>query len=141
MSAKKSDDVSQPEAVAESATPNLSDGEQIASKAADNHAESSNDFVRVLVVASPLEPTEANGYSHEANKASVRQNAIDAGLRPTGDVELTKSEPNAGGGTVWDLTYTVPVELAENYDPARKPVYVVAPGESAPNTTVSLDGE
>ncbi len=142
MAAKQSDAKSQAQAVADSAVNTRPDGEIIAAKAADNDAKSSSDFVRVLVVASMLEPTESNGYSHEANKASVRQNAIDAGLRPNGDVVLKSSEKNAQGGSVWDLTYAVPVQLAADYDPAKSPVYVVEPGQSVENTTVSpVDGK
>jgi hypothetical protein len=126
----------QTEAVDDSAIDGeLSDDQIVAAKSADVHEESSDRHVKVFVIASMLEPTEANGYSHEANMAAVRQYMLDAGLHPTSDVVLDSIEKNAAGGNVWDVTYSVPAKPAGDTDP-ENPIYVVAPGESALNTTV-----
>lgn len=111
------------------------DGEIIASKSADVDAKSTTTHEKVFVVALPVKPTEANGFDHAANKAATIQYALSAGLRPTGDVMLKSTEKNQHGGSVWDLTYAVPVQLATDYDPETDPVYVVKPGEDAPANT------
>lgn len=115
----------------------LTDGEFIALKTADTDKDSSDSFVKVYVIPAGPKPTEENGFSHEANKAATRQFAILSGLRPTGDVSLssTKEQKRGDLSVGWELTYTVPVQPASKYDVETNPVYVLAPGESAPANT------
>lgn len=119
------DDTTQPEAV-EDALPDT-DGEIIASRGADIAAESSQTFDKVFVVAivGGNKPTAGNDFDHEPNKAATREFAIQAGLRPTGEVTVKSTVANAGGGNVFDITYSVPVQLAADYEPAEEPVYVL----------------
>lgn len=127
------DDTTQADAVADAAVENLSDPEVVAAKSADVHDEASDRHVKVIVIAIKQEPTEENGYSHDANKAAVLQYMLDSGLHPTGDVQVDSIEKNKQGGDVWDITYSVAAKPAGPTDPAN-PIYVVKPGESALNT-------
>lgn len=115
----------------------LTDGEFIALKTTDTDKDSSDSFVKVFVLSAGPEPTESNGFSHEANKAATRQFALQSGLRPTGEVALSSTtEQKRGDLSIgWELTYTVPVQPASKYDVQTEPVHVLAPGESAPANT------
>lgn len=128
---------SKDEPVADGTDKDLSDGEFIALKTADTDEDSTNEFTKVFVLPAMPKPEESNGFSHEANKAATRQFAMLSGLRPTGDVTLSSTtEQKRGDLSIgWELTYTVPVQPANKYDPAAEPVYVVAPGQDAPANT------
>lgn len=107
----------------------LTDGEVVALKSADVHAESSERHVKVFVLPPGPKPTPQNGYDHEANKAAVIQYMISQGLRPTGDVRhvSTKQHDN---GVSWVLTYDV----------AAIPTASAA-GASGPDIVLGSDGE
>lgn len=109
----------------------LTPNEIVAQKSADVDKASSSEHVKVFVVYSPgAEPSEKNGYAHEANKAATRQYMISQGLRPTGDVRLVSiKEHRNGKGNVWDVTYAVPAIPAEDYE--GEPVKVIESGNTA----------
>ena len=48
-------------------------------------------------VLGPGDYSERSGYSHDANKATVRQDAIAHGLRPVGDVRHLGTATHADG--------------------------------------------
>lgn len=62
--------------------------------------------VKEFVVTSATWPDSGDDPAHEANKASVVQEAIQRGLHPRGDVSFDRAEAHADGvSTV--LTYSV----------------------------------
>lgn len=124
------------ETKAENAEPEeatLSDAEIIARRSADVHKSAATEHVKIFTLPPGPKPTEANGYDHEANKAATRQYAISQGMRPTGDVRLvsTKQHPN---GVSWNLTYSVPVAVAEKIADPSEPEIVTGGDGAAVNT-------
>ena len=100
----------------ETTEPDVADAELVAQRSADVAEDSSDEHVKVFVLPPGPKPTEANGFSHEANFAATRQYAISQGLRPTGDVRHVSTEPFGPGGKSWALTYAVPAVPAERFD-------------------------
>lgn len=105
------------------------DEQIIALRTTDTTAESTDVYTKVFVV-NGVKPTEANGIDHAANKAAVREFAIQNGLRPTGEVELKSIKHNIDGVS-WDITFTVPVSLTETVDGPSE-ADIVTQGEDAP---------
>lgn len=121
----------------------LSDSETVALKSADVDSTSSDRHVKVFVLPAGPKPTEANGFSHGANKAAVVQYMLGLGLRPTGEVKLdsTNEQKTVDGRSIgWELTYSVPATPAAEYDPETDPVFVVEPGDEAPANTDKAPG-
>lgn len=86
-------------------------------------------------VHGPGKYTVANGFSHEANIAAVRQYLINTGLRPVGDVEHVSTRTHEDGVSKV-LAYeveAVPAHLAEAYEVAHAHVIQSDDG-SAPAT-------
>ena len=110
-------------------------GEVVAAKSADVHKKSSNEHVKVFVLPPGPKPTEANGYSHEANKATTIQYMLSQGMRPTGDVRLVSIKQHANGVS-WELTYAVPaVPTTEVAGPSEPDIVLGEDGEAPVNTS------
>lgn len=108
--------------------PALSDDEVIALRSADitEDAAKNGEHRKVFVVALKVKPTKTDDpYDHTANKIATRQYALSQGMRPTDDVRVVSVKPNAAGGSVWDITYAVPVAVEEAIDEASGPDIVV----------------
>lgn len=113
----------------------LTDGEVIARKSADVHKSSSDEHVKVFVIPPGPKPTEANGFSHEANKAAVIQYMLNQGMRPTGEVRLVSTKKH-DNGVSWVLTYAVPAKPTAEVEGPSEPDVVLGPdGEAPANTT------
>lgn len=115
-----------------------SDAELVAQRTADTDEEAIDEHVKVFVLPPGPKPTEANGFSHEANFAATRQYAISQGLRPTGDVRHVSTKPFGPGGKSWALTYAVPAVPAERFD--FREVHVVTDNED-PNGDGHVTGQ
>ncbi|MCU1617787.1 MAG: hypothetical protein JWO98_5327 [Frankiales bacterium] len=86
--------------------------EEIAGKTADSDENALEDFVKTFVLGGV---SKLDDYDHEPNKIGVRNEAVQRGLRPTGDVsEPTVKKIKASGRTPAsvEVTYSVPVEPA-----------------------------
>lgn len=105
----------------------LTDGEIVAARSADTDEISTDEHVKVFVLPPGDKPTEANGFSHEANYAAVRQYAMSQGLRPTGDVRHVSTKPYGPGKLSWAITYAVTAVPAERFDFAE--VHVITENE------------
>ncbi|MGL4176101.1 MAG: hypothetical protein ACRCSN_08475 [Dermatophilaceae bacterium] len=94
---------------------NLAEAEIIAQRSSDIDADRAprNQHLKVIVYPPGPEPTEENGYSHEADFAAVRQYMTSQGLRPTGDVRVKSIKPYGPGGLSWAVTYAVNAQSAE----------------------------
>lgn len=108
-------------------------GEVIAAKSADVHKKSSNRHVKVFVLPPGPEPTEANGYSHEANKAATIQYMLSQGMRPNGKVKLDSIKQH-DNGISWVLTYSVAAVPTADVEGPSEPE-VVTGGEDVPVNT------
>lgn len=109
-------------------------GEIVALKSADVHAKSSGEHVKIFVLPPGPKPTEANGYSHEANKAATRQYMISQGMRPTDDVRLVSIKQH-DNGVSWVLTYAVPAIPTAQAEGASEADIVLGPDGEAPTAT------
>lgn len=90
-------------------------GEIVAMKSADVDKATSGEHVKVFTVPAGPKPTEANGFSHEANKAAVVQYMLSQGMRPTGDVRVASIELHSNGQS-WNITYAVPARPASELE-------------------------
>lgn len=115
-------------------SPDVPNDVEIAARSADMDEPSNTHEKQFVLGPNPYADgnpyTVKSGYDHEPNKLATRQYAIDAGLWPTGDVELksTKRHPD---GVSWILTYTVDVI----------PAHIATDGTEHPTVTGHSEAE
>lgn len=109
----------------------LSQPEEVAARSADQ-VKPSLKHRKVFVIAGIKhvdEPPHVGEDADEANKAAVRQGAINAGLWPTADVKRVGKPVRHDDGISWVLTYEVPTQPAHDV-----PVDVAGPEVIADDT-------
>lgn len=115
----------------------LDDGESVAvlpasdevlARSADQ-VKPSTEYTKAFVLG-PGDYTKATDYDHEPNKAGTRQEALNRGLWPTGDVTFVSNKPHMDGKSRV-LTYKVPVRPAADFEATSPhPTVVAADGDA-----------
>lgn len=96
---------------------------EVAKRGADNHEDSSTTHHKVYVLPADQYNPDEPGTLHEDNKRAMRQEMMNLGLRPTGDVSFDgATDHEEDNGRSVDLAYSVgaePAVTAYEYDEAH----------------------